>query len=70
MPRMDGFALTEAIRAHPELSGVPVLLLTSRADAGGRERGEDAGCDGYLVKERFDEHALVDAVAQLLGGRP
>ena len=70
MPRMDGFALTEAIRAHPELNGVPVLLLTSRTDAEGRERGEDAGCDGYLVKERFDEHALVDAVAQLLGGRP
>src|SRR6185437_2547863 len=31
MPNMDGFALTEAIRAHPTLANIPVLILSSRA---------------------------------------
>src|SRR5581483_5550722 len=29
MPRMDGFALTEAIRAHVTYANLPVLILTS-----------------------------------------
>jgi two-component system chemotaxis sensor kinase CheA len=67
MPRMDGFALTAAIRGAAELSGTPVLILTSREDEDDRRRGLEAGADGYLVKSAFDEHALLTAVEQLLG---
>ena len=67
MPRMDGFALTEAIRAHPERGNVPILILTSRASAGDRQRGLEAGADGYIIKSAFDEGSLLEAVARLLG---
>jgi two-component system chemotaxis sensor kinase CheA len=67
MPGMDGFALTEAIRADESRAGLPVLVLTSRDDEAGRRRGLEAGADGYLVKSAFDEHRLVTAVARLLG---
>lgn len=67
MPRMDGFALTEAVRAHPSLAAVPVVILTSRASAEDRQRGLEAGADGYIVKSAFDESALLDAVERLLG---
>jgi two-component system chemotaxis sensor kinase CheA len=67
MPRMDGFALTEAIRAQPALSTVPVVILTSRASAEDRRRGLEAGADGYIVKSAFDESGLLDAVERLLG---
>src|SRR5207302_979675 len=50
MPRMDGFALTEAIRAHATLANLPVLILTSRSSAEDHQRGLDAGADGYIVK--------------------
>jgi two-component system, chemotaxis family, sensor kinase CheA len=70
MPRMDGFALTEAIRAHPSLANVPVLVLTSRASEGDRQRGLDAGADGYIVKSAFDERGLLSAIERLLGRRP
>lgn len=67
MPRMDGFALTERIRAHPIHGQVAVLILTSLASDTDRRRGMDAGADGYIVKSAFDEQALLAAVDRLVG---
>jgi two-component system chemotaxis sensor kinase CheA len=67
MPRMDGFELTEAIRANPTLANVPVLILSSRSSEADRQRGLDAGADGYIVKSGFDEGSLLAAVNRLLG---
>jgi two-component system chemotaxis sensor kinase CheA len=67
MPNMDGFALTEAIRAHPTLANIPVLILSSRTSADDRQRGLDAGADGYIQKSGFDEASLLAAVNRLLG---
>ena len=67
MPKMDGFALTEAIRAHPTLANIPVLIVSSRASDTDRQRGLDAGADGYITKSAFDEGSLLAAVDRLLG---
>jgi len=67
MPRLDGFGLTEAIRAHASLANVPVLILTSRSSEEDRQRGLLAGADGYIVKSAFDEMSLLSAVERLLG---
>jgi two-component system chemotaxis sensor kinase CheA len=69
MPNMDGFALTEAIRADPELTNIPILILSSRSNAADRQRGLDVGADGYIVKSGFDEAALLTAVDRLLGAQ-
>ncbi|HST63844.1 MAG TPA: response regulator [Mycobacteriales bacterium] len=70
MPNLDGFGLTEAIRADPALANVPVLILSSRASDADRQRGLDVGADGYIVKSGFDESSLLASVNRLLGGRP
>jgi two-component system chemotaxis sensor kinase CheA len=67
MPTMDGFTLTERIRAHPDLASVPVIILTSRGSDESRRRGLEAGADGYIVKSGFDQTALLSAVERLLG---
>jgi len=67
MPRMDGFELTEAIRSHPTLANVPVLIVSSRSSDADRQRGLDAGADGYIIKSAFDEGSLLMAVNRLLG---
>ena len=69
MPRMNGFALTEAIRSQPALANMPVLVLTSLSNDEDRQRGLEAGADGYIVKAAFDEAALLSAVDRLLGRR-
>jgi len=67
MPRMDGFALTEAIRAQTTHRNVPILVLTSRASEADRQRGLQVGADGYIIKSAFNEASLVSAVERLLG---
>jgi len=50
MPELDGFGLLSAIRNDPEISGVPVIMLSARAGEEAKVEGLDAGADDYLVK--------------------
>jgi two-component system cell cycle response regulator DivK len=47
---MDGYAVAEALRQNSELSGTPIVAVTSYAMLGDRERSLDAGCTGYIEK--------------------
>ncbi|WP_165423064.1 ATP-binding protein [Ktedonosporobacter rubrisoli] len=50
MPEMDGFQLLAALKADPNTSRVPVLLLSARAGEEATVEGVQAGADDYLVK--------------------
>ena len=50
MPSLDGFGLLRELRSDPELSTVPVVLLSARAGEEARVEGWGAGADDYLVK--------------------
>jgi two-component system chemotaxis sensor kinase CheA len=66
MPRMDGFALTEAVRGSRRFRDVPVILLTALDNERDRTRGLEVGADAYLVKSAFDQTVLLGTVEQLL----
>ncbi len=66
MPRMDGFSLTENIRADERLSGLPVVLVTSLSSREDRERGVAAGANAYIVKGEFDQNNLLEVIERLL----
>ncbi|HEX7887232.1 MAG TPA: ATP-binding protein [Phenylobacterium sp.] len=50
MPELDGFGLLAALRADPDVQGLPVILLSARAGEEARVEGLAAGADDYLVK--------------------
>jgi len=51
MPRLDGYAATQQIRAAEKGVGrVPIIMLTSEADVEQRVRGLRAGADDDIVK--------------------
>ncbi|HEY9155293.1 MAG TPA: ATP-binding protein, partial [Opitutaceae bacterium] len=50
MPRLDGFGLIRAVRAHPEWRTLPVILLSARAGDEARLEGVSESADDYLVK--------------------
>ncbi|PWC85251.1 histidine kinase [Azospirillum sp. TSH100] len=66
MPRMDGFALLQAVKADKRLAEIPVILVTSRASDEDRERGLRLGADAYIVKTRFDQNELLAGIRRLL----
>ncbi|MEM9996601.1 MAG: response regulator, partial [Bacteroidota bacterium] len=68
MPRMDGLALTAALRADPDLAFVPIVLLTARAEIEDRVAGLESGADAYLAKP-FDPRELRATVANLIASR-
>ena len=50
MPELDGFGLLAALRADPDTSHIPVVMLSARAGEDGTVEGLEAGADDYLVK--------------------
>jgi DNA-binding response OmpR family regulator len=65
MPRLDGIALTRALRAHAATADVPVLMLTARAQEHEERTGYDAGANAYVQKP-FAAATLRDWVASLV----
>jgi len=50
MPRMDGLAALEALRAAPQTEDVPVIFISGRGDDLTRSRGLDRGAVDFLQK--------------------
>jgi two-component system, chemotaxis family, sensor kinase CheA len=69
MPEMDGLELLAAIRADPDRSSLPVVIVTSRGSEEDRKRGAQAGADAYIVKDEFDQQALLETVERLVGAQ-
>ena len=68
MPKLDGFQVTERLRASDELSEVAILLLTASVEDAAVDRGLAAGADDY-VKKPFSPAELVSRVAGALARR-
>jgi two-component system chemotaxis sensor kinase CheA len=67
MPGMDGFTFIERIRADPHLQDIPSILVTSRHSPEDRQRGQDVGAQGYMVKSEFDQGVLLERIRTLVG---
>jgi len=50
LPVMDGIDAISILRADPTFASLPILVLTSRAMVGDRERCIEAGANDYLTK--------------------
>lgn len=50
MPYMDGIELTKQVKANPDFSHIPVVMITTEADEDEKKRAFEAGVDDYLVK--------------------
>ncbi|RJX35800.1 MAG: hybrid sensor histidine kinase/response regulator [Desulfurivibrio sp.] len=66
MPRMNGFELTEKIRADETLANIPLILCTSLATDQDRERGIQVGANAYIVKSNFDQSNLLQVIEKLI----
>lgn len=68
MPEMDGFTMLRMIKTNLNLSHLPVIMLTSKADVGNRLEGLERGADAFLAKP-FDMEELHLTIENLIQGR-
>lgn len=50
MPRMDGIEVLQAIKGHPELKKIPVVMLTSSREEPDLKKCYELGVNAYVVK--------------------
>ena len=65
MPKMSGVDFTRALRAHPDGSSVPVLMITTRSAREDILAAVEAGVNNYIVKP-FTPQVLKEKIDQLL----
>lgn len=69
MPRLDGFEVLSILRDSPQLNGVRVVMLTSRAAEKHKEHAFKLGAQAYLIKP-CPQETLIDTVRGLLAEPP
>src|SRR5678815_1979363 len=62
----DGLTLLKEVRAHPEISTTPFIVMTGQPDAEGMLKGAEDAADGYLPKP-FSMPTLFATVENRLG---
>ena len=65
MPGMSGLDAARALRADSNMDGLPIIMLTARAQESDIEQGFEAGADDYIVKP-FSPRELVARVRAVL----
>jgi DNA-binding response OmpR family regulator len=68
MPKKSGLDLVTELKRDPETSGIPIILLSAKAQIADVRAGVDAGADDYITKP-FEPLDLVDRVNRLLDGK-
>jgi two-component system cell cycle response regulator len=65
MPGMDGFETCKKIKEDPEISHIPVVMVTALSEKSDRLKGLDAGADDFLTKP-INDMALFARVKSLV----
>ncbi len=66
MPGMDGYTLIRKIRRDPVFGEIPVIIITTEAEARDKKKGFEAGANNYVVKP-IQPDELITNVKMLIG---
>ena len=65
MPVMDGYEVTQRLKADEATKGILIVAVTSYAMTGEEDKAREAGCDAYISKP-IDIRNLIETVKRLL----
>jgi two-component system, cell cycle response regulator DivK len=64
---VDGIKITQMLKADPQTSDLPIILVTAHAMEGDRENFlKQSGADGYISKPVVDHQQFVEQIMALL----
>ena len=64
MPEMDGFEALKKLKENPATAGIPVIMLTAKAQDADVFRGWQSGADLYLTKP-FNPQELITFIKRI-----
>ena len=70
MPKLSGIEVCRRLKMRPETRGIPIIMLSARAEEVDRIRGLETGADDYVVKPYSVLELMARARAQLRRVRP
>jgi two-component system cell cycle response regulator len=65
MPRMNGYQACRLLKSEPSTRPIPVVILTSRDQAGDRFWGLETGADHYVTKDS-DPQGILELVKKIM----
>lgn len=65
MPNVSGIELVQTLKADAATAGIPIILLSAKAQSADVRAGMEAGADDYVTKP-FEPLELVEHVQALL----
>ncbi len=68
MPRIDGYEVARRIRANEETAGLPIIMLSAKAQEADIRKGMEVGVNEYITKP-FSPDQLVHVVSDYLSRR-
>ncbi len=68
MPRMNGYQACRLLKTEPSTKDLPVVILTSKDQAGDRFWGLETGADYYITKDAEPQKIL--ELVKIDAGRP
>lgn len=66
MPSIHGFQVLDIARNTPSVKKAKIVVFTALGDSDAREKAQDLGADGYLVKAQTTMKEVVEYVQKLL----
>lgn len=66
LPRKNGYEIMEYLKLKPELSSIPVVILTNLEGAQDVERMLALGARAFLVKANYTIAEIVEAIKRIL----
>jgi len=66
MPKMDGFAVLDALKKDKATANIPVVLLTNLGQKEDVKKGFEKGAVGYLIKAHFMPSEVVEKIKKIL----
>ena len=65
MPGLSGLEVMQTLRASPELTAIPVIMMTVKSEQSAQEEGHAMGVFAYMIKP-FESDTLMGNVQRAL----
>ena len=66
LPGADGFEVLSQIKADPELSPIPIIILSNLGQKEDIEKGLKLGAEDYLIKAHFTPGEIIEKIKSIL----